>query len=150
MAVLQAPQQKTATQHCPAGYDAFGPYTVPWGGKVDEIYGNMRAFIWLHWHEHRPACAAITYTEIIEDVTCTEAYTIEAGKEGRWHIDGGFKCGPGGKGYPRPASMTSTWYDVRRVRQSPQAEPVPDSAELPGQSYFLKLRDLSGRKEGTL
>ena len=148
MAVLQAPQQKTATQHCPPGYDVFGPYAVPYEGKVN-IGGNMRAFVWLHWHEHRPGCATITYASL-EGAACTDADTIEAGKEGRWHIVNSYKCGPGGRGYPPPSSGTSTWYVVGRVRQGPKAEPVPDSAELPGQDYFLEVRDLSGREKGVL
>ena len=148
MAALQAPQKKTATQQCPPGYDVFGPYAAPYGGKVN-IGGDRRAFIWLHWHEHRPACATITYTPP-EGGTCTETDTIEAGKEGRWHIVRSSKCGPGGRGYPPPSSGTSTWYVVGRVRQGPKAEPVPDSAELPGQDYFLEVRDLSGREKGTL
>jgi hypothetical protein len=154
MALLQAPQRTTARHPCPPGYEAFGPSTVPLGGAVGQVYGNMRAFIWLHWHEHRPGCATLTYTSPPEFVTCTEAYTIGPDKAGRWHIDEDLTCGPGGRGNPPPTSATSTWYYVQRVPQGstrgPQHEALPDSAELPGSSYFLRLRDLSGRKEGRL
>jgi hypothetical protein len=139
---------------CPTGYDLFGPYTVPLGGKVVEMLDRVRGFIWLHWHGRRPGCAEVTTTDPAEGVRCTSIYIVEPDKQGRWHILEEWKCGPGARGVPKATSGSSVWYSVQRVPEGGAGwrrnEPIPDSADVPADSYVLVLRDLSGGNESPL
>jgi hypothetical protein len=143
------PPSCTPTHHCAAGDDLFGPYTVPSGGNLGETLSKLRGFIWLHWHEQRRGCAEVTTTSMWEGVRCTNIYTVEADKDGRWYILDEWKCGPGTRGVPKATSGTSTWNSVQRVPEGGPGwrrnEPLPDSVDAPADSYVLVVKDLSGR-----
>ena len=151
---VATPPACTRAHHCPPGYDIFGPYTVPAGGNVGEILSQRRGFIWRHWHDHRPACAEVTTTSMWEGVRCASILIVEPDQRGRWHVIEKWDCGPGTGGTPKATSGTSTWYSVERVREggagwrrNPQ---IPDSENVPPDSYILVFRDISGRNESPM
>ncbi len=154
LAIVGLAPASAARHRCPTGIDVFGPYTVPYGGEVGKMYTTLRGFLWQHWHERRSACAQVTSTSIEESVRCTNMYIIEADKHGRWRIVNEWKCGPGGRGWPRATSGKSTWYSVQRVPEGGAGwrdnKPFPDSEDLPSDSYVLVFRDISGRNESPL
>jgi len=157
MALIQLAPPGIARHCCPPSYDIFGPYTMPLLGKpgeMREVHDKMRGFIWAHWHHRQPGCAALTTTNPVEFVACTDGFIVEPDKQGRWRIGEELKCGPGGKGWPKATTERSTWYSVRRVTQAAQAgkgnEPLSDSADVPASSYLLILKDSSGRQRAEL
>ena len=144
----------TPTHRCPAGYDVFGPSTLPLGGNVAEMFTKLRGFIWLHWHQHQRGCAQVTTTSMWEGVRCTSTYLVEDDKKGRWPIPEEWECGPGARGIPKAASGTSTWYSIDRVPLESIGkrlnEPLPDSAVVQADSYVLVLTDMSGKRKSKL
>jgi len=129
-----------------AGYDVFGPYTVPLNdiGNGLKIYADLRSFIWSHWHGHRRGYAILTEISVEESVPCQTTYIIEPDKYDNWHIDKRWKCK---KGHPRAGRSIIT--SVRRVvrdRSGYRTDvAVADTADVPSESYFLVLLDVSGQ-----
>ena len=148
--VLLGVQPACAPAHpCPAGYDMFGPITVPPGGNVSEVLNNERDFVWRHWHARRPGCTEVTTTSPWETVRCTDRFTIGPAQDGRWRIVDHLECGRGAGGWPKPTSSESTWYSVQRVPKPlnarEQASPLPDSADVPADSYLLIFSQQTGK-----
>lgn len=144
----------TPAHHCPTSYDVLGPYTVPLGGNLGEMSRKLRSFIWMHWHERRRGCAEVTTTDMFEGVRCTNIYTVEADTDGRWRVLDEWECGRGARGLPRPTTGTSAWYSVQRVPEGGagwrRGKPVPESADVPPDSYILVFQDRSGRTKSPL
>jgi hypothetical protein len=154
LAAVYIPPACSPTRHCPTGYDVFGPYTVPYGGKVFEAMSKVRGFVWLHWHDRRRGCAEVTTTSMEEGVRCTNIYIIEPDEQGRWYILDKWKCEPGSGEIPKATSGMATWYSVQRIPQSgagrARNQPLPDSVEVPADSYVLEFADMPGRNKSGL
>ena len=144
--IAQAPAPVYAKERHWAGYDRFGPYTVPYGGQVAKMYDELEVFVWTHWHERRTGYASVTSTSLEEGVVCTSTIIIEPDKTGNWTLVDEWKCKSGHR--PRAGRRTAT--SVERLKKdshghwSEEEEPLPDSDEAPAGSFVLRLRDASG------
>lgn len=143
--IAQTPATGYAKERDWAGYDVFGPYTVPWGGNVAKMWDDLQDFVWIHWHERRRGYAVVTTTSIEEGVVCTNTYVVETDKRGSWRVMNEWKC----KGGHRPRAGRRTATSVQRLAKDSKGhwteESLPDSVEAPAGSYVLRFRDKSGR-----
>ncbi len=133
-----------------AGYDRFGPYTVPSGGNVVKMLDDLRGFVWTHWRERRRGYAVVTTIDVFEHVPCTSTYIIEPDEYGQWYVEEHAKC----KGHILSESERVRGVSVQRLAVDNAGRRtdkfLPDSAVVPPGSYILMLRDKFGNDKHEL
>lgn len=144
--IAQSPPTACPRQLNLAGYDVFGPRTLPvlYNENTPKIYAELRSFIWTHWHERRRGYAVVTEFSVEESVPCQTTYLIEPDKYANWHIDKRWKCK---KGRPRTGrDVITSVQRLARDRSGYRTDVgVPETADVPPESYLLVLRDVSGQ-----
>lgn len=143
--VAQTSTLSCAARRNLADYRLFGPHTVPYSGNVQEMYANLREFLWANWREKERAHAVLTTFSFPEGVRCTGTYIVEPGKDGRWRFELEEKCEKG-----RPRTFKTRAYSIERLKRDSRGrrteEKLPDTAEAPGRDYVLRLLDQSGNR----
>lgn len=128
-----------------SGFDTFGPVTIRFREHENarKLSAELREFVWRHWHERRRGQAVVTEISVVHPVPCTSTFTIQSDEEDKWHIEKRTKCRKW-----RAKTDRTVVHSVERIerdRNGHRTERVlPDTADVPPESYVLVLRDEAG------